>query len=122
VLITLLKTHDYLGDPALGQMWDRSLIYVATEFGRDKARPFLSGGWATGHDLNSGSVIVSVLVRGNAVYGGLNPTTCNTFGFGPATGQKKPDSQVTERDVYGIIAHAFDLDSPATGKFPAVVR
>jgi hypothetical protein len=52
----------------------------------------------------------------------VDPKTCNTFGFDPATGHKTPNSQMTERDVYGIIAHALDLDSPATGKYPAVVR
>ena len=63
-LISLLKEHDYLGDPALGKMWDRSLIYIATEFGRTKTRPAGSPSWGTGHDLNNGSVLISPLDQG----------------------------------------------------------
>ena len=122
ILITLLKTHDYMGDPALGKMWDRSLVYVATEFGRDKKRPFLAGSWGTGHDLNNGSVLISPLLKGNAVYGGVDPRTCLTYGFDPATGAPTPDKVMGESDVYGIIAHALDLDAPAATRFPSVVR
>jgi hypothetical protein len=121
-LITLLKTHDYMGDPALGKMWDRSLVYVATEFGRDKKRPFLAGSWGTGHDLNNGSVLISPLLKGNAVYGGVDPRTCLTYGFDPNTGAPTPDKVMGESDVYGIIAHALDLDAPAATRFPSVVR
>src|SRR5262249_35607245 len=66
-LITLLKTHDYLGDPSLGRMWDRSLVYIATEFGRDKKRPSGATSWGTAHSLNNGSVLISPLLKGNAV-------------------------------------------------------
>jgi hypothetical protein len=121
-LITLLKTHDYMGDPTLGKMWDRSLIYIATEFGRDKKRNFLSDSWGTAHDLNNGSVIISPLVRGNAVYGGVDPKTCLTYGFDRETGAAQRDAMMNESDVYGIIAHALDLDAPAAKRFPGVVR
>ncbi len=121
-LIDLLKSHDYLGDPALGKMWDRSLIYVATEFGRDKTRPLLASSWGSGHDLNNGSVLLSPLLRGNAVYGGVDPRTCKTYGFDPETGKAQPSLQMTEADVYGIIAHALDLESPASKRYPGVVR
>ncbi|HEX6243334.1 MAG TPA: hypothetical protein VFZ61_20615 [Polyangiales bacterium] len=121
-LITLLKTHDYMGDPALGKMWDRSLVYVATEFGRDKKRPFLAGSWGTGHDLNNGSILISPLLKGNAVYGGVDPRTCLTYGFDPVSGAPTPDKVMGESDVYGIIAHALDLDAPAAKRFPCVVK
>ena len=121
-LITLLKTHDYLGDPTLGKMWDRSLVYIATEFGRDKVRPFLSDSWGTAHDLNNGSVIISPLLKGNAVYGGVDPTTCLTYGFDPNTGVADKTAVMSESDVYGIIAHALDLDAPAAKRFPGVVK
>ncbi|HEY6879331.1 MAG TPA: hypothetical protein VI299_14995 [Polyangiales bacterium] len=121
-LIDLLKTHDYLGDPSLGKMWDRSLVYIATEFGRDKKRPYLSNSWGTGHHLNNGSVILSPLVRGNAVYGGVDPTTCLTYGFDPISGAPTPGSVLNESDVYSIIAQALALDVPGARAFPAVVR
>jgi hypothetical protein len=121
-LITLLKTHDYMGDASLGKMWNRSLIYVATEFGRDKTRPFLSDAWGTGHDLNNGSVLISPLLKGNAVYGGVDVNTCHTYGCDPVTGQPTAGKHFDESDVYGIIAHALDLESPSTSKYPAIVR
>jgi uncharacterized protein (DUF1501 family) len=121
-LITLLKSHDYLGDPALGRMWDRSLIYIATEFGRDKKRPFLASSWGTGHHLNNGSVLLSPLLKGNAVYGGVDPTTGMTFGFDPATGKPDKMQTMTETDVYGIIAQALDLQTSTPRKYGGVVR
>ena len=121
-LITLLKTHDYLGDPKLGKMWDRSLIYVATEFGRDKVRPKGASSWGTSHHLNNGSVLISPLLKGNAVYGGVDPKTGLTFGFDPDTG--KPDKNRTfyEGDVYSVIAQAMGIDFPNMRRFPAIVR
>jgi hypothetical protein len=121
-LISLLKSHDYLGDASLGKMWDRSLIYVATEFGRDKTRPFLSGAWGTGHHLNNGSLLISPLLKGNAVYGGVDPKTCLTYGCDLSTGQPTPGKHLDESHVYGAIAQALDLDAPAAPKFPAIVR
>lgn len=121
VLIDLLKTHDYLGDPALGKMWDRSLIYIATEFGRDKTRSGMADSWGTGHDLNNGSVLISPLLRGGIVYGGVDPRTCHTHGFDPDTGKDIVSVNLNEGDIYGIIAHALDLDS-TTKRYPSVVR
>lgn len=121
-LITLLKEYDYMGDPALGKMWDRSLIYIATEFGRSKTRPESSENWGTGHDLNNGSVIISPLIKGDRVYGGVDPKTGITFGFDRETGEAKPDVQLNERDVYSLIAHALDIPFAGRYDFPAVVR
>jgi hypothetical protein len=121
-LITLLKTHDYMGDPALGKMWDRSLVYVATEFGRDKVRPFGSESWGSGHDLNNGSLLISPLLKGNAVYGGVDPKTGQTYGFDPQTGKPDPKRVMNEGDVYGIIAQAFGVPVPEGRSYPGVVR
>lgn len=122
LLIALLKSHDYLGDPALGRMWDRSLVYIATEFGRDKARPGGAESWGSGHDLNNGSVLISPLLKGNAVYGGVSPRTGQTYGFDPQTGRPDPNRKMSERDVYGIIAHALDIALPSGLRYPGVVR
>jgi hypothetical protein len=121
-LITLLKTHDYLGDPALGKMWDRSLVYVATEFGRDKRRPPGAMNWSTGHHLNNGSILFSPLLKGNAVYGGVDPKTGLTYGFDPLTGTPDPARTLNEGDIYSLIAHALGLDFPGRRAFDGVVR
>lgn len=121
-LITLLKSHDYMGDPSLGKMWDRSLVYVATEFGRDKKRPFGAEAWGSGHDLNNGSLLISPMIKGNAVYGGVDPKTARTYGFDPMTGKPDPQRTMTESDVYGIIAQTFGVPVPEGRTYPGVVR
>ncbi|MFV8754915.1 hypothetical protein ACNOYE_30575 [Nannocystaceae bacterium ST9] len=109
-LVTLLKTFDYLGDPALGKMWDRSLIYVATDFGREKIRPGNASSWGTGHHLNNGALLVSPLLKGNAVYGGIDPNTLLTYGFDRATGEPDPGTIMREGDVYSAIATALGIE------------
>ncbi len=121
-LITLLKSFDYMGDPSLGKMWDRSLIYVATDFGRDKQRPAGANQWGTGHHLNNGSVLISPLLRGNRVYGGVDPATGLTHGFDPQTGQPDRDVQQREGDVYSAIAQAMGVDFPGRRDMAALVR
>jgi hypothetical protein len=120
--ISLLKQYDYLGDPTLGKMWDRSLIYVATEFGRSKTRPAGDTTWSTAHDLNNGSLIISPLIKGNRVYGGVDPKTGLTYGFDPTTGQADPATQLAEGDVYSLLAHALDIPFAGRRDFPGVVR
>jgi hypothetical protein len=120
--ISLLKQYDYMGDPALGKMWDRSLIYVASEFGRSKTRPAGSTSWGTAHDLNNGSLIISPLIKGNRVFGGVDPKTGLTYGFDPATGEPKPGSKLFEGDVYSLLAHALGIPFAGRRDFPAVVR
>lgn len=107
-LITLLKNEDHLGVPENGKMWSRSLMYVATEFGRDRSR---SGG--SGHDLNNAAVMVSPLVKGNRVYGGVDQKTGYTFGCDLATGEPEPGRQLSEGDVHHVMLQALGV--PATG-------
>ncbi|MEM9460932.1 MAG: hypothetical protein AAGF11_42605 [Myxococcota bacterium] len=121
-LITLLKSFDYLGDPSQGKMWDRSLIYVATDFGRDKVRPAGANRWGTGHDLNNGSLLISPLLQGNRIFGGVDPTTGLTHGFDPRTGQPDRDAQQREGDIYSVIAQAMGVDFPGRRDMSALVR
>ena len=109
-LVKLLQTYDYLGDPSLGKMWDRSLIYIATDFGRDKLRPSGSTFYGTGHHLNNGSLLLSPLLQGNRVFGGVDPSTLLTHGFDPRTGEEKRDEVAREAEVYSLIAQALDVD------------
>lgn len=111
-LVDLLQDLDYLGDPSLGKMWDRSLVYVATDFGRDKTRPAAAESWATGHSLNNGTVLVSPLVQGNRVFGGIDPKTCETYGFDGTTGEADPSMSCNEGHIFSAIAHALDIEFP----------
>lgn len=111
-LVDLLQQLDYLGDPALGKMWDRSMIYVATDFGRDKTRPAGAESWGTAHSLNNGTLLVSPLLAGNRVYGGVDPATCATYGFDGSTGEADASLRCTEGHIYSAIAQALDIEFP----------
>ncbi len=111
-LVDLLQQLDYLGDPSLGKMWDRSMIYVATEFGRDKTRPAGAESWGTGHALNNGTLLVSPLLTGNRVFGGIVPLTCETYGLDGSTGDADPKLECTEGHIYSTIAQAMDIEFP----------
>jgi hypothetical protein len=116
-LIQLLKTEDYLGVPEFGRIWDRSLVYVATEFGRDKSK---IGG--SGHDLNNGHVLISPLLKGNQVLGGLDDKTGLTYGFDPNTGRPDPFRTMQEGDQYSLILQALGVRFPGQRNFPTAVR
>jgi hypothetical protein len=120
-MIELLRELDYLGDPSLGKMWDRSLIYVATDFGRDKTRPAAAESWGTGHALNNGTLIVSPLLKANRVFGGIDPLTCLTYGFDGKTGEPDPARPVSEGHIYSAIAHALDIEFPERYDMSAVL-
>ena len=120
-LITLLKEEDYLGDPSLGKMWDRSLVYVATDFGRTKNRPENATEFGSGHDLSNGNLLVSPMLKGNSVFGGVDPATAKTYGFDPETGAPDPGRVMREGDIYSIVCQAMGVDFPGRKDMPAVM-
>jgi hypothetical protein len=120
--ISLLKQYDYMGDPSLGKLWDRSLIYVATDFGRTKTRQSGASAWGSGHDLNNGSLLISPLIKGNRVYGGVDPKTCLTYGFDRSSGNPDRGVEFEEAALYGAIAHALDINYPGREDCPVLLR
>jgi uncharacterized protein (DUF1501 family) len=118
-LVDLLKAEP---DGAGGSLWDRSLVYIATDFGREKVRPPDAVVFGTGHHLNNGVVLVSPLLRGGRVYGGVDPTTLLTYGFDPLSGEPRPGTVMREGDVYAVIAGAMGVEYPGRRSFPALVR
>jgi hypothetical protein len=111
-LIDLLKGEEYANGES---MWDRSMIYMATDFGRTKSRPANSNEFATGHNLNNGVVVLSPLVNGGRVLGGVDPDTALTYGFDPTTGAPDPGRQMTEPEVFAGLLHALDVDTTGSG-------
>lgn len=122
-LITLLKAQPWDdNDPSQGTMWERSVVYIATDFGRDKTRPPGSLEFGSGHHLNNGNVIISPLLRGGRVYGDVDPATGLTFGFNRATGAAEPGTLMHEGDVYSVLAQALDIDFAGRRDIPTMVR
>jgi hypothetical protein len=120
-LIELLKELDYLGDPSLGKMWDRSLVYIATDFGREKVRPAGAPFWGTAHALNNGTLLMSPLLQGNRVFGGIDPATCTTYGFDGTSGEADPSLRCDEGHIYSAIAHALDIDFTSRHDMSAIL-
>jgi hypothetical protein len=105
-LIGLLKSEEW----GLGQsLWDRTMIYVANDFGRSKQRPMGAEQFGTGHDLNDGALIISPLANGGRLLGGIDPDTGITYGFDPLTGAPDRGRQMTEAEIYAGMAQALGV-------------
>ncbi len=120
-LIELLKSEEYGGGQS---MWDRTLIYIASDFDRSKTRPSNADDFGSGHDLNGGALMISPLVRGNSVLGGVDPDTGLTYGFDPRTGDPEPGRHMTEAEIYAGVVQALGADTSGSGlpDMPAMRR
>ncbi len=110
-LIDLLKAEEYRNGESL---WDRSLIYIATDFGRTKKRAPGAEEFGTSHDLNNGVVILSPQANGDRVLGGVNPDTAMTYGFDPTTGAPDPGRTMQEKEIYAGVLHTLGVDTAGT--------
>jgi len=111
-LITLLKSEELAGGKSY---WDHSLVYVATEFGRSRNRPAGAMTFGSGHDLNNGALIVSPLVNGGKMLGGVDPETLMTYGFDPLSGRPEPGRHMTEPEIFSGIIQALGIETPGAG-------
>jgi len=114
-LVELLKSEPF--DAASGEsLWDRTLIYVATDFGRTRSRAANATEFGTGHDLNNGVLLLSPMLRGNTVLGGVDPLTTLTHGFDPRTGAPLPGKlESNEPDIFSGILTAMGVDTSGSG-------
>jgi hypothetical protein len=117
-LITLLK-NEPLGS---GSMWDRSFIYVATEFGRGKRKDVGASSWASAHELNNANLFISPMVKGNRVFGGVDLATMMYHGFDRGSGEPAPGTMMREGDLYSLVAQAFDVQFDGRTDMSAVLR
>lgn len=107
-LIGLLQQEEFRDGESY---WDRSLVYFATDFGRSRLRPNGAADFGTGHNLNNGSLIVSPMVNGGKILGGVDPDTVLTYGFDPATGTPEPGRHMNESHVFAGILQAMGVDT-----------
>lgn len=113
-LATLLKSEP-TGDAAGTSFWDKTLVYMATDFGRDKRRQGGSDQFGTSHNLNNGNLIVSPLANGNTVLGGVDRDTAMTYGFDLRTGAPDTGRHTAETEVYAGILQALGVDTSPAG-------
>lgn len=109
-LITLLAGTEFDGGESY---WDRSMIYVATDFGRSKLRLNNPGGeFGSGHDLNNGILALSPMLNGGRVLGGVDPRSGQTYGFDPNDGTPTALGQnMDEPQIYGGLVNALGIDT-----------
>ncbi len=114
-LIGLLKNEPF--DTTTGEtLWDRTMIYVATDFGRTRVRPGNTTVFGTGHDLNNGFLMISPMVKGNTVLGGVDPNTALTYGFDARTGVAIPGKMTSnEPDIFSGVLTAMGADLSGSG-------
>ena len=105
-LIGLLKSEEWSDGQSL---WDRTMIYVANDFGRSKHRPRGAEQFGTGHDLNDGALIISPFANGGRLLGGIDADTGITYGFDPLTGAPDRGRQMTEAEIYAGVAQALGV-------------
>lgn len=112
-LIGLLQTEPYGagGD----SFWDRSLVYVPTEFGRSKSRPAGAQDFGSGHDLNNGVMVLSPLIAGGRVLGGVDPNTARTYGWDAIDGRPEPGSTVAEAGIFAGLLDALGVETRGSG-------
>jgi hypothetical protein len=120
-LISLLQAEDF-GDGT--SMWDRTMIYVASDFGREKKRPSMASDWGTGHHINNGIQVFSPLVPGDTLLGGVDGDTGLTYGFDPQTGAPQPGRTMTEPEIFSGLLGALGVDTSGSGlpDMPAMRR
>ncbi len=110
-LIDLLSAVEY-GDGK--SYWDHSLMYFASDFGRSRGRAENATDFGSGHHINNGALLVSPLVRGNTVLGGVDPATTLTYGFDPMTGAPQPGRNMAEAEIFAGIVGALGVDTSGT--------
>lgn len=114
-LIDLLKAEPY--DSTSGQtLWDNTLIYVATDFGRTKIRPSGATQFGTGHDLHNGFLMLSPMLKGGTLLGGVNPTDLSSKTWDTETGAEQVgDTDSNERNVFAGVLHTLGVDTTGSG-------
>ncbi len=102
-------------------LWDRSAIYFASDFGRDKIRPEDADTFSSGHHLHNAAVILSPLANGNKVLGGVDPQTGLTYGFDVETGASQPGSLPTsEKKFFSGLVGMMGIDKSKSPGLPDV--
>jgi len=111
-LIRLLKAREFRNGESF---WDRTMIVIASDFGRSKKRPEGAREFGTAHDLNNGMVVLSPMVAGNRVLGGVDPDTAMTYGFDPLSGEPRPGRTMTEPEIFAGLLQALGVDTTEAG-------
>lgn len=112
-LIELLRAEPF--EDSGETLWDRTLIYVATEFGRSRTRAAEAELFSSAHHLNNGVLLLSPMLRGNTVLGGVDPATTMTYGWDPTTGDPDPGRETTEAELFAGLLDVLEVSTEGSG-------
>jgi len=115
-LIELLKSEPY-GESG-ETLWDRTVLFMPTEFGRGQYRPENAREFGTAHDLEGAQVVVSPLANGGRVLGRVDPRTGRLSAFDPERTDNVVDdrrSGISEEETYAGILHLLGVPTPGSG-------
>ncbi|MBC7531227.1 MAG: hypothetical protein H7318_06580 [Oligoflexus sp.] len=66
--------------------------------------------------------MISPMLNGNKVFGGIDPDTSLTYGFSPETGEVDKTKNMKEKDMYGAICQALGLNYPGRAYYKSMIR
>lgn len=93
-----------------------TLSDLATDPGRTRLRPDNATVFGCGHNLHNGFLLISPMVHGNTVIGGVDPSTTSVYGFDARTGAAQPGKVSTnEADIFSGILTAMGTDLAGSG-------
>jgi hypothetical protein len=112
-LIELLKGTPFASSGK--SYWEHTVMYFATDFGRDRIRPTDAQSWGTGHHVENASLIVSPLLRGNSIFGGAkidqDSRDFKLYGFNRQTGATDENENIaTEKEIFTALLTLLDVD------------
>lgn len=115
-LISLLKSEPYGNGGET--LWDRTVLFMPTEFGRGQYRVNGEEAFGTAHDLEGAQVVVSPLANGGKVLGEVVPSTGRLRGFDPEARDNVIDARrsgISEAETYAGILHLLGVPTPGSG-------
>jgi len=118
-LIGLLRATPYGNQGE--SLWDRTVLYMPSEFGRGQYRTGPSGNFGTDHDFPGVQIVVSPLVRGHRIFGDIDRSQARLIGFEP-TGSHGLDPTrpgISEKEGFSAMLDLMGVSRSGSGLPPA---
>ena len=110
-LITLLKSEPF--DTSGQSLWDRTLIYVATDFGRTRNRPDSAVQFGSGHDLKQRILLLSPMVKKH--HSGRNRSSNDTDVWLRCAHWNRPARQTAEQRSRHVFRNLTAMGADLSG-------
>ncbi|MEM1024657.1 MAG: hypothetical protein AAGD10_04925 [Myxococcota bacterium] len=118
-LIGLLKSTPY-GDQG-ESLWDRTVLYMPSEFGRVQVRYGPGGNFGTAHDFPGVQIAVSPLIRGGRIFGDIERSQGRLIGFEPTASNAIDPTRpgISEKEGFSAMLELMGISRAGSGLPPA---